>query len=223
MIFLKKRIVLSLLLLIFNLGFAEAKIPLNDLNVINELSMVKKINRYDFRVGMHKLWEDHVTWTRLYIVSATANLPETEATAGRLLKNQEDIGNAMAAFYGAKVGAKVTALLKEHIMIATKIVAAAMAGDAGGVAAYSEEWSVNADQIAKALSQINPENWHYHEMKEMMNEHLTLTTAQLVAHLNQDWAADIAAYDMLHLQILKMADMLALGIIKQFPNKFSGN
>jgi hypothetical protein len=32
----------------------------------------------------------------------------------------------------------------------------------------------------------------------------------------------IAAYDQVHDQILKMADGLSIGIIKQFPEKFTG-
>ncbi len=57
-------------------------------------------------------------------------------------------------------------------------------------------------------------------MKKMMHEHLDLTTAEVVARLQGDWAADIAAYEKVHTQIRKMADMLSTGIIKQFPNKF---
>src|SRR5262245_64445440 len=51
-----------------------------------------------FHADMRKLWEDHITWTRLYIVSAVADLPDLDATAGRLLQNQADIGSAVAPF-----------------------------------------------------------------------------------------------------------------------------
>jgi hypothetical protein len=47
------------------------------------------------RAHMRKLWEDHVTWTRLYIVSVAAGLPDKDDTAKRLLQNQVDIGNAI--------------------------------------------------------------------------------------------------------------------------------
>ena len=57
-------------------------------------------------------------------------------------------------------------------------------------------------------------------MKAMMQEHLNLTTNEAVARLNKDYAADIAAYDAVHTQILRMAGMLADGIINQFPEKF---
>lgn len=58
------------------------------------------------------------------------------------------------------------------------------------------------------------------EMRSMMHEHLSLTTAEAVARLKGDWAADIAAYDKVHEQILKMADMLSMGIVKQNGPKF---
>ena len=47
------------------------------------------------------------------------------------------------------------------------------------------------------------------------------TSAEATARLIQDWDADIAAYDDIHLHILTMADALADGIVQQFPERFS--
>ena len=105
----------------------------------------------DFRSDMRKLWEDHVTWTRLYIVSAVADLPDKDATARRLLQNQTDIGDAVKGFYGDAAGVKLTSLLKEHIVIATEIIDAAKAGDAAKKDDASKRWVVNADEIVRPL------------------------------------------------------------------------
>jgi hypothetical protein len=59
-------------------------------------------------------------------------------------------------------------------------------------------------------------------MKSMMREHLDLTLEEAVAYLNGDYEGSIAAYDLVHLQALEMADMLSTGIMQQFPNKFKG-
>src|SRR6185312_9641360 len=45
--------------------------------------------------GMRKLWEDHITWTRLAIVSFAGGLPDLPATKARLLQNQSDIASAI--------------------------------------------------------------------------------------------------------------------------------
>ena len=170
--------------------------------------------------AMRKLWEDHITWTRVFIISAAADLPDKATATERLLQNQVDIGNAIKPFYGEPAGNKLTALLKEHITTAAEVVAAAKANDQTKLADANKRWLANADQIADFLSSANPKNWPQAEMRLMMKEHLDLTTQEAVARLHGDWAADIKAYDSVHQQILKMADGLTAGIVKQFPEKF---
>jgi hypothetical protein len=178
------------------------------------------ISRQHFQDDMRKLWEDHVTWTRLYIVSALGSLPDKEATAGRLLQNQKDIGDAIKPFYGDVAGDKLAGLLRDHILIAADLIDAAQHGDATKQADATRRWSANADDIAAFLSGANPKNWSLADAKAMMHEHLDLTTEEVVAQLKKDWTASISAYDDIHIQILKMADMLSSGIEKQFPSKF---
>ena len=169
---------------------------------------------------MRRLWEDHITWTRLFIVSASADLPDKQATTQRLLDNQQDIGDAIKPFYGDAAGERLTALLSEHIVVASNLLAAAKAGDQAGVERESTAWYRNADQIADFLHEANPRYWDRSEMRSMMREHLDLTLAEAVAHLQHDFGADIAAYDEIHRQILSMADMLSDGIVAQFPKRF---
>jgi hypothetical protein len=176
--------------------------------------------QFAFRNAMRVLWEDHITWTRLYIVSVVAGLPDKDATAGRLLQNQTDIGNAVKPFYGNAGGDKLTTLLRGHILTAAELLAAAKAGDSVKVNQAKTRWYANADEIATFLSGANPKNWPLAEMKSHMRDHLDLTLEEATARLKGDWTADIAAYGKVHVQILKMADMLSGGIIRQFPNKF---
>lgn len=173
----------------------------------------------DLRMGMRKLWEDHITWTRMYIVSVAFNNPDSSNIAARLLQNQADIGNAIKPYYGDDAGNKLTNLLKEHINGAVALVSAAKAGNQTALAAANDRWYKNANDIADFLSQANP-NWPNDQMKAMMKDHLDLTKQEAVDALDKKYDASIADYDKVHGQILTMADMLSSGIVKQFPNQF---
>lgn len=168
---------------------------------------------------MRKLWTDHVVWTRDYIIAATTNDPAAPAAAARLLRNQEDIGHAVAGFYGAPAGAQLTKLLKDHITIAVDLVAAAKAGDKAKQQAADAKWQQNAVDIADFLSKANP-NWPRAVLVDMMKMHLSTTTEEVVARLTKNWDADVRAFDRVYDHILKMSDALADGIIKQFPARF---
>jgi hypothetical protein len=172
----------------------------------------------ELRTAMRKLWADHVIWTRQYIVSAVLGDPSATAASQRLLKNQEDIGNAVAQYYGAAAGTKLTDLLKQHILIAVDLVAAAKTGDAAKQADADKRWHANAADIATFLSSANP-NWPRQTLLDMLNQHLSLTTREAVARLQKNWTDDVAAFDGIFSQAMMMADALTDGIAKQFPAK----
>ena len=168
---------------------------------------------------MRKLWEDHVTWTRLYIVSVAAGLPDKDDTAKRLLQNQVDIGNAIKPFYGDDAGNKLTALLKEHILGAADLLAAAKANDQPKIATEKARWYRNADDIAAFLATANPKNWPLADMKAGMKMHLDLTLKETLDRFGSKYADDIQDYDRVHEHILGLADTLANGIAAQFPDR----
>jgi hypothetical protein len=173
------------------------------------------------KMAMRKLWEDHITYTRTYIISALAGLDDESKVAERLLRNQDDIGAAIAPYYGDAAGKKLAVLLRDHILIAAEIVGAAKAGKMDEVAAGEKKWTANGKDIAAFLSGANP-NWSKNELEGMLQKHLDLTTGEVVNRLKKDWAADMKSYDDGHVHMLMFADMLADGIAKQFPAKFKG-
>ena len=174
----------------------------------------------EFQNAMRKLWEDHITWTRLYIVSAVSDLPDLGQTAARLLDNQADIGDAVKPYYGNAAGDQLRDLLRGHILIAAELVTSAKDGNPSATNAASAKWYANADSIAAFLHAANPNNWELSHMEDMMAEHLDLTLEEAVNRIQGNYEAEIAAYDAIHAQILEMADMLSTGIILQFPNRF---
>ena len=176
----------------------------------------------DFQTDMRKLWEDHITWTRNVILNVIDNLPGTNQAVARLLQNQADIGNAFASYYGQSIGDSITSLFTIHITTAADLLVALKTGDSATIASAIAVWYANGDDIVAYLVAINP---HYDEteLDEMMDMHLDLTADEAVARLNQDYDADVMAYDAVHDEALAMSDFLANGIMEQFPKEFKGN
>jgi hypothetical protein len=172
------------------------------------------------RQTMRKLWEDHITWTRLVIVSTAAALPDLDPTTQRLLQNQADIGDAIKPFYGDSAGVKLTELLREHIVGAAGILAAAKGKDPAAVETAKKAWYANGDEVAAFLANANPKAWSLTDSQTMMREHLDLTLAEAVDQLEGRYPESVADYDKVHDAMLRMADMLSNGIISQFPEKF---
>jgi hypothetical protein len=182
----------------------------------------QKTSRLAYHDEWRKLWEDHITWTRVVIISilgAENELPGTEVYIGRLLQNYEDMEDALAPYYGDD--AEVLGdLIKDHLVIAAEILRAAKAGQP--LDALIASWYANAHDIAVQMNEMNPQFWPLEETEQMWTDHLDATLAEAVAHLNGDFAGEVAAYDEVHDLALEMADFFSNGVMQQFPSRFKG-
>jgi len=199
------------------------------------------------RIALRQLWTDHIQWTRGYIIEAVDRTPisahlvaiagnpigdlatalggaiqllsAADAAAVRLLKNQEDIGDAIKPYYGNDAGNGLTKLLKEHIVIAVNLVENAKSGDQSAFASNDKKWDDNIREIARFLAGANPA-WPEADVYDLLNQHLQLTKGEVTARLTKNWAADVKASDDLLVEAMVIADTLYDGLVAQFPDRF---
>lgn len=165
------------------------------------------------------LWEQHITWTRLTIISMVFNLPDVEPVTQRLLRNPKDFEAALIPFYGNQAAARFSSLLKDHLVIAADLVNAAKAGDSNAAARTERIWYDNARNIAAFLASINP-YWSGQEWERMLFDHLALVKDEAVFMLTGEYQKGIDLYTEMERQAMMMADVMTEGIVKQFPERF---
>lgn len=163
------------------------------------------------------LWEEHVAWTRMAIISLTFKLPDVDFVLARLLKNADDMGNMFRPIYGEEAANTYATLIKEHLLVAADLVKAAIAGNTQGAAEAERKWYANADKIAVFLSNVNP-YLPREKVRQMFYTHLRLTKQEAVSMIQKDYQKDIAVYDAIEKQAREMADMISDAMIKLYPN-----
>jgi hypothetical protein len=173
----------------------------------------------DLNNMLRLLWEQHVWWTRSFIISVAADLPDLNVVTARLLRNPKDFQAALEPLYGPEIAAEFARLLTEHLTIAAELVQAAKAGDTARAADAERRWYRNADEIACFLARINP-FWSQEEWRAMLHEHLAMTKDEAVAVLSGRFEQSIQIFDQVELQALEMADVMTEGIVRQFPRRF---
>ena len=178
-------------------------------------ALYNKISFLELNNIIRQLWEEHITWTRLAILSIASSSPDTKFVSNRLLKNATDFGDLFNNFYSHEIAQEFSMLMRDHLSIAADLVIAAKKQDNSAVMDIEKKWYKNADDIANFLNKINP-NWDKKEIQEMMHKHLTLTKAEAVAILTSKYEEGIAIFDEIERQALMMADDYINGMAKQF-------
>lgn len=177
------------------------------------------IEEFQLSNGMRMRWEEHVMWTRSYIISVLESLPDSNQVVQRLLENPNDIAALFSPYYPVEITQTISKLLTEHLTIAAALLAALKAGDMAEFDKQDKAWYKNADDMANAFSSINP-YYKKEDIKKMLYHHLDLTKKEAAERNSKKYADDIRTYDEIQKQALFMADMFTKGLIQQFPNKF---
>lgn len=168
----------------------------------------------NLRDQLRKLWEEHVAWTRMLIISMASNLPDQEAVTQRLLQNPGDFAVLLRPIYGEIPSSIFASLLRSHLVIASQLIQASIKDDKQAAADLENRWYANAEEISQLLAHINP-FWSKDEWNTMFREHLDLTKKQAVARLEKNYNEDIHLYDTIENQALEMADLMYSGIRRQ--------
>lgn len=168
-----------------------------------------------FSNTIRKLWEQHVMWTRSFIISSVDKLDDLQLVTERLLRNPADFAKVLRRFYNQDTVQRFQDLLTEHLTIAADLVNAAIAKKSDKVKALRKKWYQNAEEIALFLDRINP-CWSENKWRTMLFEHLEITEEEAVTRINSQNERNIAIYDEIEQQALEMGDMMSEGIIKQF-------
>jgi len=174
----------------------------------------------DLRNVLRKLWEQHIVWTRMTITSIIKDLPDVGLVTDRLLRNPIDFKNVLKPLYGDAIASKFSDLFKSHLVIAAELVKAAKNGYNNEAADAEKRWYANADDIAVFLGRINP-YWSVEGWRTMLYDHLKMTKSEAVDILTNHYSESITEYDEIENEALKMADMMAEGIVKQFSHYFT--
>lgn len=155
----------------------------------------------------------------MLLISIAENLKDLDATQTRLLRNPKDIANIFRVYYGNNVASQIEKLLTEHLVIGKNLIVALKNNNKIEATELNKKWYQNADAMAEAFSSINP-FYPKEEVRKMFYELLNLTTNEVNARLKGDYVADIKAYDMVQMEILKMSQFFVNGIVRQFPDLF---
>jgi hypothetical protein len=225
--FMERKVVLALLILSLMASPALGAIGGN-LSEELEPEIVGQLNQTDvvttpaeesLWLQMRTLWQEHVFWTRMAIVSIIQNSEDKGPVLNRLLRNYEDITETLVPYLGNETANEYGNLIKEHLLIAAELVTAAKEDDQTAFEDANARWYENADKIAAFENTTIPE-LALEERKAMWYEHLNLTKNETVELLNKDYNTSIDTFDLIEEQASMMADSLANGIILQSPEKF---
>ena len=173
----------------------------------------KNDSECDLRVDFRELWGIHAIYTKFFIISVLASIPDADLLAARLLRNQDEIGDFVGRFVGEGRGNRLAQLLREHILAAAGAITAVKGGNQQEIDAAVQKVFENSREVSAFISSLNPKKLPFRVVLDHFNEHNQFVIDMTVARKNNDFAKDIELFDLYYAQILRFSDLILNGII----------
>jgi len=176
--------------------------------------------KVELKLGLRDLWGGHIFWVRNVVLETkygdadAAKVAEAEA-----VQNAKDLANSISPYYGKEASDKLFGLLAGHYGAVKEYMTAAFSDNKDAKNAAVDKLKKNADEIAAFLSSANP-NWPKDTLLSALIAHGGHHIAQIDAIAVKDFASEAKTWDAMKKHVNVIADVLADGIVKQFPGKF---
>ncbi len=174
----------------------------------------------ELRLALRSLWGDHIFWVRNVVLTTKLGDKEAaQAAEDQVVQNAKDIANAVVPFYGKDAGDHLFTLLAGHYGAIKEYMTVTFSANQSGMDAAMTKMQKNADDIATFLSSANP-NWPKQAILSALGSHAAFHMAQIKAINAKDFSTEAKSWGPMKAQVFQIADVLASGIVKQFPEKF---
>ena len=175
----------------------------------------------DAKAAQRDLWIGHVFWVR-NVVDARfeGNANEAKVAEQQVVANAKAIAASIEPFYGKAASEKLFTLLAGHWGAISDYLDATRANRKAGQDAAFKQLVANADEIAEFLGGANP-NLPVDVLKGLLMAHGSHHVQQIGEFKAKQYDAEAKTWAAMTHHMYVIADALAEGIAKQFPDKFA--
>lgn len=163
---------------------------------------------------LRALWEQLSYWIRMYLVSVSDDMSDGKAVLKRLLQIPEEMEKVFAQYYPPEIVGEMRKALDQFVNGLAALAPLVKSGSAEEADRQEMQLEQAADRLAEILSNMNI-NYDKEQLREALEEYLLQTKREIVARLSGEFAEDIATFDEVERQALRIADYLARGIVEQ--------
>ncbi len=182
-----------------------------------------KVSAAALRANLTTLFNSHVILASAATGAALAGRTDDfNAAAAELDKNSDDITAAVGSVYGDDAGKAFGPLWKKHIVFFVDYTKAVGAGDKAAADKAVTSLTNYAGDFAAFLSGANP-NVPKDGLTDLVKTHVLTLKDVVDAQAAKDPVKTNAALATAIAHMHMIADPLAAGIVKQFPDMFSGD
>ena len=174
----------------------------------------------DTRAALRDLWIGHVFWVRNVVDATFEGDADASAAAERqVVANAKAIAASIEPFYGKAASDQLFTLLAGHWGAIKGFLDAAHANDKAGEDNALHALLKNADEIAVFLGGANP-NLPVDALRGLLTAHGSHHVQQIHEFRAKQFDAEAKTWAAMTQHMYVIADALADGVAKQFPDEF---
>lgn len=170
--------------------------------------------------ALRDLWIGHIFWVREVVQARLADdRKQAKVSEEQVVANAQAIAGAIEPYYGAAASEQLFELLAGHWGAISDYLDATLADRNAKQDAAAERLAANASDIASFLSSANP-NWPVDTLRGLLTAHGAHHVQQIEQLDAKQYEQEAATWAAMKDHMYVIADALASGIAKQFPQKF---
>jgi hypothetical protein len=172
------------------------------------------------QAALRDLWLGHIFWVRNVVEARLANnASAAKAAEQQVVDNAKGLAGSIEPYYGKAASEKLFGLLAGHWGAISAYLDATHAGDKAAQDAAFKKLVSNADEISTFLAGANP-NLPVEALRGLLTAHGAHHVDQIKQLKAGQYDREAKTWAAMKDHIYMIADALANGIAKQFPDKF---